>query len=235
MRSLWSIVSFLAVVNLLALMLLIGWLWQSGRLNPERLREVRALLAAPVLDEAEAGGSTAGGGDGVEAEADSPPPLPSAMQVEYTFALQEQAEQATRRMAEAKRLLEAQLERTMTQLQREREQFEQERRSWTDSVREDRERKADEQFAKVVKQLESIPAKQAKAILVELAGQGSMEQAIAYFDAMQPRAAAKVLKEFKTQPENTLATELLERLRTFGLEPMDPEAPGDDDPLPDTT
>ena len=38
-----------------------------------------------------------------------------------------------------------------------------------------------------------------------------------YLDAMNQRAAGKVLAEFKTDQENKLATELLERIRTLGL------------------
>jgi len=36
MRTVWNIISFLAVVHLLAVALFIGWLWQSQRLSAER-------------------------------------------------------------------------------------------------------------------------------------------------------------------------------------------------------
>ncbi len=44
---------------------------------------------------------------------------------------------------------------------------------------------------------------------------------------MNPRLAGKVLKEFKTEEENRLATELLERIRTLGL--PDGQAGADED------
>ena len=89
----------------------------------------------------------------------------------------------------------------------------------------------DGQFAKVVRQLESVPPKQAKQIMLNLIGTGRADQAVAYLDAMSARPAAKLLREFKTDRETELATELLEQLRTFGVEAEVAELPGDDDSL----
>ena len=58
---------------------------------------------------------------------------------------------------------------------------------------------------------------------------GQLQQAVAYLDAMKPRAASKILKEFKSPSEIVLATELLEKLRTFGLGTVEPKEPGNDD------
>ena len=40
MRFLWNIVSFLAVVHLLALLMFVGWLWRTDRLDSQRVRAV---------------------------------------------------------------------------------------------------------------------------------------------------------------------------------------------------
>ena len=46
---------------------------------------------------------------------------------------------------------------------------------------------------------------------------------------MEPRAVAKTLKEMKSDAENELAADLLERLRILGIEPEAPGTTGDDD------
>ena len=51
MKTLWNIVSFLAVVHLLALVMFVGWLWKSGRLDGARIDELREMLAVLLLPE----------------------------------------------------------------------------------------------------------------------------------------------------------------------------------------
>ena len=51
MKSFWNIISFVAVVNLLVLLLFGGWLWKSDRLNVERARQIKDLLALTLQEE----------------------------------------------------------------------------------------------------------------------------------------------------------------------------------------
>ena len=51
MRTIWSTLSFLAVVNMLAILLAIGWLYQSGRIDRDRMEEVRKLFRSSVADQ----------------------------------------------------------------------------------------------------------------------------------------------------------------------------------------
>lgn len=51
MRNLWSAVSFLSVVNILAILLVVGWLHQSGRLDRDRIERVRTIFRLPVAEE----------------------------------------------------------------------------------------------------------------------------------------------------------------------------------------
>jgi hypothetical protein len=76
-----------------------------------------------------------------------------------------------------------------------------------------------------VRQYEQVPPKQGKRMIMELVVMGQVEQAVAYLDAMNVRAAGKILKEFKTDEEIKLATELLEKLRTFGSKPSEQGVP----------
>ena len=73
-------------------------------------------------------------------------------------------------------------------------------------------------FCRRSSNMSNFRPKQGKRMLVELVNLNQMDQAVAYLHAMNARAASKILKEFKTDPEIALATKLLERLRTFGKE-----------------
>lgn len=238
MRTLWNFVSFLAVVHLLAVGMFAGWLWSSGRLDLDRLSEAKRLFSPTI---AEARAAAAENAAAAEAEAEAArdaarsltPPMASETHVQFASMLHQQMNQAIRRLDDEKRLLNAQLARTTAQIEQERGAFEQERKQWETSTEAERQRRIDTQFGKAVKQLESIPAKQSKQILLNLVDDDNMEQAVAYFDAMNPRAAAKVLKEFKSDAESVLAKELLEELRRFGLNTDPAETPGNADTLAD--
>ena len=122
-------------------------------------------------------------------------------------------------------MLAAQLQQATARMEANIAAFEQRRSSFHISQQDDRQRKIDEQFLQAVKQLEQLPAKQAKGVLEQLLADKNVDQAVAYLDAMSPRAAAKVLREFKSGPDLALATELLERLRTFGVDARDDQPP----------
>jgi len=106
-----------------------------------------------------------------------------------------------------------------------------ERSGWETAVQADRTRKTDEQFLQAVKQYEQVPPKQGKRMLVELMDQNQIDQAVAYLDSMNARAAGKIIKEFKTDAEIALATDLLERLRTFGVRSLNESVSAGQDAL----
>ena len=56
MKRAWSVVSFVAVVNLMTIILVLGWAWITGRVDAERLSALQAVFNAPeaALDEARA-------------------------------------------------------------------------------------------------------------------------------------------------------------------------------------
>ena len=132
-----------------------------------------------------------------------------------------------RRLDDVKTQLVQQLALAAQQADELQAQIEAERRSWVQSIEAERKRRADTQFTKAVKLLEALPPKQAKTKIVELVDSGKISQAVAYLNEMNQRAAGKLLAQFKTDEENRLATELLERLRTFGLNADVPEGSRD--------
>ncbi|MCL4211512.1 MAG: hypothetical protein KJZ68_12725, partial [Phycisphaerales bacterium] len=114
--------------------------------------------------------------------------------------------------------LRAQIRDAQQALASERVAFEQERAAWERSRKIEQSKGQDEQFQRVVRLLETIPATQARDTLVELMRGGQIDDAVAYLNAMKPFAASKVLRAFKGD-EQPLATELLQRIRTLGGTP----------------
>ncbi len=234
MKTAWNMISFLAVVNLLALVLFTAWLWQSGRLDRRRIDAVRDMLSQTIQAEAEAQQAAAETARQAEAERmdeslQSNPPLPSAQQINQLSAINAREQLTLQRLEDEKNMLVEQLRLQSQKMNQERAEFEAQRAAWEQATKADRERQADGQFQKTVTLYETLPAKQAKAMLVELVDRNQTAQAIAYLDAMDSRAAAKILRELKTDVENQLATELLEQLRTFGLTAKDAKESGDAD------
>jgi hypothetical protein len=158
------------------------------------------------------------------------PPADSATQIRQIALVHEQQDRARTRLEDERRMLSDQLAQATARLEANAEQLREQRASMQKGITDDSQRKSDEQFLQAVRQLEQIPPKQAKKVLETLmAGESGkngtgtgvdgagLEQAVSYLDAMSPRAAAKVLREFKTDGDIMLATELLERLRTHGV------------------
>jgi hypothetical protein len=222
MKTAWNIVSFLAVVHLLALLMFAGWLWHTDRLDGSRVAELRALFA-PTLTEARAAVEQAD----LDAEARlvqqaeqarrQDPPLPASDRVARLSAARQEDERAEHHLDLVRRQLLQQFDIAAQQLEDQRGALDAERQGFEQGVGADQQQRHTSQLTKAVKLLESLPPKQAKQKIVELVQSGKEDQAVVYLDAMNQRAAGKVLAEFKTDQENKLATELLERIRTLGL------------------
>ena len=222
MKRLLSAFTFLAVVHLLALLMFAGWLWQSGRLDAQRLQRIRDMLSMTTEEqeafEAQQAVEAQHRREQMEAEARRlNPPLPSAEQVRYTTTLTEQTEQSLRRLRDETEQLRAEQDIRAAQLDQRAAELEAKHQAWEQSTAAEAERRSNEQLQKTVKQYESAPPKVAKEWIMELVRQGDQEQVVAYLDGMNPRAASRILREFSTDEEAKLATELLERLRTFGV------------------
>lgn len=233
MRTLWNVVSFLAVVHLLALALFVGWLWRSDRLSMDRVEQIRSMLSTTLSEEASQQRQAEREAEQqqqeqAEAERREHPPLPAAQQVSAVNLMREQQQRAVDRLEDEKQLLLAQLERIRDQHEATKREFEQQKQQWYDSIDEERQRKADEQFQQTLKLYEQIPSRQARDMLLALVDDGDMNQAVAYIDAMNSRAAAKIIREFKTAPQVELAKELLEELRTFGVLDADSQDESDE-------
>jgi hypothetical protein len=231
MRRLWNIISFLAVVHLLAIVMFVGWLWQTQRLTPERLHEAKAVFAVTVPEQTSAAGRAAAEAEAerraeTEALRQANPALDSASQVKFIALIQQQEEQSRRRLQDERRSLLNQMALNAEELKRKQQELDRLEAEWKESSADDRQRKNDEQFLQTVRQFEQLPPKQGKRMIIELINLNQFDQAVTYLAAMNGRAAGKIFKEFKTDEEIKLATQLLESMRTRGLS-TEPSAAGE--------
>jgi flagellar motility protein MotE (MotC chaperone) len=222
MRTAWNALSFLAVVHLLALLMFVGWLWRTDRLDAQRVQDVRALFAATTAERDAAAEAAAEQAQVVlQEEADQArrrnPPLPASRRVERLAEERQSESRAEHHLDLVRRQLLQQFDIVALQIEAERDALTADREGFEQGVDAEQQRRLHEQLTKAVKLLESLPPKQAKQKIIELVESGRIEQAVVYLNAMNQRSAGKVLAEFKTEQENALATELLERIRTLGL------------------
>lgn len=228
MRTLWTVVSTMAVANLLALGAFAVWLRVSDRLDTERLERVRQVFAETraeqeareAADQAEAARQDAL----IEAERDRlRPPLTAEERLglsgEVGAVNEQTVERLRREVEDLKRTLQrerAELDGQWAELRAEREGFEAMRRRIAEI-------EGGDQFKKATNLYQSLKPVQTRDAFQALIDQGEIEQVVSYLNAMQERPAAKVLAEFE---DPAVAADLLERLRTRGITARAPE----DDP-----
>lgn len=227
MKTIWTILSVLAVANLLALLALIGWLKASGRLDMERMRDVRHVFATTLAQDAAKQEQDAAAAKVAESKAKEDakvgtPPLPAAVVLEsqrQQSILDTQREQRTQREIEdLRRTLLAERER----LDKDKADFAALKAAWEKERAEILANARDEQFQKTLGTYEQLKPDKAKIALKQLLDAGEQSRVIAYLDGMADRTRTKIIDEFiKDDPK--LAADLLERLRSRGVEPRGTE------------
>jgi flagellar motility protein MotE (MotC chaperone) len=220
MRSLWIIITTIALANFLAVVALVAWLAGTGRLSNERVNAVREMFtttveqdeAAAKLEEAQrAQDEAAGAQEAFMRE----PPTPAEGEVADQQAVSNAAQQDLSRLTREAEDLRRTFARELAQIERAREQLRQERADFDALRARLAALEGSEQFEKAVALYQQIKPQQAKAMLQTLIDQGEMEQVVSYLNAMQVRTATKIIAEFE---DPVMAATLLERVRTRGLE-----------------
>ncbi len=226
MRSALLAIAVLAVLHILAAAGLVGWLAATGRLSSERLTEVKQTFGPTVAEEQEREQQAAALAEQTRREAERQAQLTGG-----TASTAEKLEAEQRR----NELILRQLERTRQEIQslttnlhlarrhmeEQREQLLASREELEQRLEAIESRLNDEGFKKTVSLYETIPPRQAKQMFVDLMGAGETDQVVAYLEAMEPRKAAGVLREFKEPQDITLAVTLTERLRARGSSLVD--------------
>ncbi len=221
MKTIAAVVSALAVVNLMALLVAAGWLWQSDRLSPQRLEAVREIFALTNAEQAAREEEAAQEAErqaqlAEEAQRANRPPLTADEQLTSLRYVNEQAELGIERARQELAILQKSLANEQAALSRERAELEADKLAFAQMQQEIRDARESNQFEQALTIYQGLDAPAVKDLWLRLIERGEMEQVITYLGAMQARKATEVIGEFEKE-DPTLAAELLERLRTHGL------------------
>ncbi|MEZ6243774.1 MAG: hypothetical protein R3B57_12115 [Phycisphaerales bacterium] len=219
LRTVMSGVSVVAILNLAGVAGLAAWLATSGRLDVQRLRDVRELFAETVAERDARLAEEAAAAAPVDAPEPEVRPVTFEQSLELVGAGAEMIEQERRKLEKEGEQLRASLARDRGMLETERTAFETRKQNFEAMLARLRAIEGDEQFKKSLSLLEGVKADQAKAAVMELLAQGKREEVVSYLDAMDERKRTKLFAQFISDGEETLAAELLEDLRTRGVEP----------------
>lgn len=230
MKRIWTIVSVLAVANLLALAGFVGWLATTDRLDAERVRELRELLGTTRAAQREA---AAGEAARLAAEAQAVAertrlegsPETAEETIARDHAESELVHQQSVRLAREVNDLKRTLDRDRSRLDEESRALAVERARFEAERTRIRETEGTAQFQTAVATLAAQKPAEARGVLQALIDQSNVEQAVAYLAAMDDRARSRVMGEF-IRGDPRLAADLLERLRTRGVV----STPGDASP-----
>ena len=223
-RGLWTIITVLALANMLAMLGFAGWLVGTGRLDAERFNEIREKLGETV--EAEAARLEQEDREAaLEAEAAKEekraliPPITAAERLRNEESAREVDRQRLERLAREVRDLKSTLGRERRLLDERIGTFEEEKAQFEAMRSRIREIEGQDQFQKAVSHLQAQRPDTARDILQAMMAGGDTDQAVAYLNAMGGRQAAKIIGAFE---DPAVAADLLERLRTRGTEASAP-------------
>jgi hypothetical protein len=188
MKTLWLVISVLAIANMLAVAGFIGWLKMSDRLDGPRLTAVRAMLSKTIAEqkaeeEALAAKAAAEKVAAHEAEKKGRPPMTATEQLVARIEASEISEQRMQAMMASIETLRAPLQAEREALARERQALDNDKKAFQDIVAAANAKVKDEQFKKTVAVMDSLKATDAQQVLSQIMqGQDPAEAAKAAVD-----------------------------------------------------
>lgn len=243
MKTIWSVLSIIAVANMVAAALFLAFLALTDRLDTRRVHELKEVLATTIAQRSMA----------EQAEQDAAEPIDDAQAADDDIALSAsellelriiQSEvdlQRKQRLAREIKDLQRAQSLAHQQLVDERAAFDAEVKAFRDELARLRAIDGSRQFKKAVKVLDGLAAEDAVAVLramidgggdpaMELAsadgtavgdaelGVDGMTRAVSYLNAMQERSRTRVVSTIAAE-DPVLAAQLLEEIRKRGVTP----------------
>ena len=220
MKGVWILISTLALANFLAMVGLVGWLKATDRLDASRVATVREMFATTVSEERAAADAAQAAEDAAarrqeEAAIAGTPPLSASEAMGTERVQSEQQRQHVERLRREVEDLQRSLARERDELDDQWGQLRAERAAFQAMREQLAALEGSAQFERALLLYESLKPEQTQALMQELITAGNIDQVVSYLNAMQTRTASKVLAEFE---DPRVAADLLERLRTRGLE-----------------
>jgi len=226
MKSIWSILAVVAVLNIVAIGSLLGWLHSSGRLSRERALAIKQVFTKTVEQERaeqsirEADAMRADDERKLTEKAGMPPKPAGEVIAEQQFR-DEQKTQTLQRQQQDLENLRASLLSKLADLESREKKLAAERIAFAEERKRIAENDGQAQFKLALTTLEGQKPKDAKSVLASLIAGRQMPQVVSYLAKMDEGKRAKVVAEF-VKDDPAVAADLLERLRTRGMSPPSP-------------
>ena len=205
LRGILTVIAVLAILHLLALGALVGFLFHSGTLNSERVELLAGVLRGEHDPPAQDGAASVEDAD-------------EAGSAQATLAQQQMEEEMTRRRLEREKAeLTQRLElvmREMNRVQQEREYFEERRRREAQSAKKKGEQSYREGFEKQMDLFEKMKPKVALEYLLSR----DAEEAAELLRAMDTRKGKKIIEAAKDPNQRKKIDEILKLLPELGVE-----------------
>ena len=186
MKRAWSVVSFIAVVNLMTIILVLGWAWITGKVDADRLSALRAIFAAPQSMEQESPVP-----EPVAVAAALELPLSSAERLAWFDRWEMEQEQRVQQLVDEAERRTREVQSKLNALQQERLAFEAERARYQETVKSSSLADADARFKQSVRLYERARPSTSKTWLMALVEDRGLHQAVRLLQAMDERAAVR--------------------------------------------
>jgi tetrahydromethanopterin S-methyltransferase subunit G len=232
MKKLIKALLVVAVLNLIAVLLGVGWVFASGRVDTQRVTQVVDMFSETTqardqrikAEEAEAAAEL------VNKEKDLPKLAMNSNELNDVRLQLTQIDRARlERMQREINDLQNTLKRERALLASERTDFQEERSEFKAMRERLKEIEGSDQFSKSLKVLKNMKPSDAKEMLSVLIDEGKWEQVVSYLSALGGGITTDVLTEFIKAGEAELAAGLLESIRMRGQETALTDASTDDD------
>jgi hypothetical protein len=215
MKKLWNALVLTLAVNFLLAAGAVAWLYQTGRLDRDRVAAIRKIVldapepSATKEESPPPAAATTRPSMSLEALLDKHTGKRAGEQVEVVQqAFDAQSVLLDRRHREVEDLA-GQVARQQEKLAEDRAALEAERRALNDREAAARGAAGDRGFQDSLKMYGAMPARQVKGVFVSMPD----ETVVRYLRALPPRTATKIVKEFKTPEETERIRKIMERMQ----------------------
>lgn len=221
MKTIWTILSTLAIANLIALLAFAGWLKSSDRLSKERMEKVREIFKTTVSadraqEDARVAEAAVKAKQEEQAAKEAEPPITTDQRLAIVREYQERTRQEKQRVQRETENLIDTLTTKQEQFEADRAAFRAEKEAFEKQRTDIAALEGDAQFQKSLKVYQSLKPDEAASMLKELMADNKTTQVVTYLNAMKSSAATKIVAEFQ-KGDPKVAADLLERLRQHGF------------------
>jgi len=213
MKKFFSVIAWTLALNFLAAVGGIVWLYKSGKLDREKVHQIKELVFAPATQPVEE-----------QPEPRDPTTQPTlkleemlakvsgrsaSEQVEFMQKTFEAERMILDRRLEDLRNQRRTLEEAKRQADKEREKLVADQKKLAAAQQEQAKLVSDKGFQDTLGLYTTMPPRQVKTIFMTM----SDETMVQYLRAMEPRTASKIMKEFKTADEEARIAKVMEKMR----------------------